>query len=162
MPYVEAEDVARLQTNEKLKILSAPYYLRYAVLFLNNSNPLFQQKEVRQAMAYAINRDRVIADALDGQGVPGSAVLSPPLSWAYNSETRATNTIQRRLRSCWTRRGGGTPMATGSGTKMVWTFSFVILTNDNSRRVKAASWLLRTCARWASSPRLRWLVGPTY
>ena len=62
----------------------------YALAYLNlaeESLPFFQQKEVRQALLYALNRQGLVDQVLAGQGlVADSPVL--PTTWAYDSGMR--------------------------------------------------------------------------
>jgi peptide/nickel transport system substrate-binding protein len=47
----------------------------------NLDRPFFQEKEVRQAIAYAINRDNLVAQVLLGKSIVLNTFL-PPVSWA--------------------------------------------------------------------------------
>ena len=54
------------------------------LLNLGNPNtPFFQDKRVRQALLYAIDREAVVRDALAGQAVVAHSLLTPE-NWAYN------------------------------------------------------------------------------
>jgi len=53
------------------------------MLYLNLRLPVFQTKEVRQALTMALDRQRIIDRSLDGQGVVAHSPLLPS-SWAYN------------------------------------------------------------------------------
>ena len=55
----------------------------FNAFYLNLRNPLFQQKEVRQALMLALDRQRIVDRALDGQGIVAHSPI-PPNSWAYN------------------------------------------------------------------------------
>jgi peptide/nickel transport system substrate-binding protein len=48
------------------------------------THPILKHRKVRQAIAYAIDRDAIIRHLLKGLGTPASGVLSP-LNWAYES-----------------------------------------------------------------------------
>jgi peptide/nickel transport system substrate-binding protein len=56
----------------------------------NLRNPVFQDKEVRQALAYAWPQDDFIETVLDGVGQPASGFL-PTISWAYNPNVKKYN-----------------------------------------------------------------------
>jgi peptide/nickel transport system substrate-binding protein len=62
----------------------------YGLVYLNladESLPFFQQKEVRQALLYALDRQRLVDDVLEGQGlVADSPIL--PITWAYDPGVR--------------------------------------------------------------------------
>ncbi|MGE5239755.1 MAG: peptide-binding protein [Chloroflexota bacterium] len=57
----------------------------YTYLGYNLLNPLFSNKQVRRAIAHAINKDEIIAGVLLGYGTPCTGPF-PPESWAYNPE----------------------------------------------------------------------------
>lgn len=58
----------------------------YGLIYLNQQNeslPFFQEKEVRQALLYALDRPTLIAQVLGGQGlIANSPIL--PTTWAYD------------------------------------------------------------------------------
>jgi peptide/nickel transport system substrate-binding protein len=62
----------------------------YALVYLNlaqESLPYFQQKEVRQALLYALDRQSLVDQVLQGQGlVADSPIL--PITWAYDPGVR--------------------------------------------------------------------------
>jgi len=59
----------------------------YDIIFLNQQNPeqapFFQEKEVRQALLSALDRQEIIETALNGQGLAATGPILP-WSWAYN------------------------------------------------------------------------------
>ena len=80
------EDLGRARANPNLQIFSARLS-GYALIFFNLQKPdmpFFQDRRVRQALLYALDRQRVIDQALGGQAV---VIHSPimPQSWAYNA-----------------------------------------------------------------------------
>lgn len=135
LPYVEFEDVAKLRADEDLIVHSAPYYLRYGVLFLNNSSAPFDSKEVRQAVAHAVDREELIATALGGQGVLGNTPVSPA-SWAYDAKSAAYDYDPERAKELLEAAGWTDTDGNGVREKDGANLSFVILTNDNKRRIK--------------------------
>lgn len=62
----------------------------YGLIYLNlkrETAPFFQEKEVRQALLYALDRQALIDQVLGGQGlVADSPIL--PISWAYDPSVR--------------------------------------------------------------------------
>ncbi len=52
-------------------------------VYLNLEQPMFQDRRVRQALLYALDRDQLIADTLGGEGVKAESPI-PPTSWAYS------------------------------------------------------------------------------
>jgi peptide/nickel transport system substrate-binding protein len=63
----------------------------YGIAYLNlqrESVPFFQEKEVRQALLYALDRQSLIDQVLGGQGlIADSPIL--PTSWAYDPSVRS-------------------------------------------------------------------------
>ncbi|MEW6381277.1 MAG: ABC transporter substrate-binding protein [bacterium] len=61
-----------------------PYY--YIVGF-NLANPLFQDRRVRQALNYAINRESIIRKVLKEKGIASAGTI-PPYSWAFDARVK--------------------------------------------------------------------------
>lgn len=74
---VDPKDLTRWKN---AKVEPALYKDRYAGVFINNEDPLLSEKNLRQALAYAINKDNF----------PGERAISPisPLSWAFNPQVK--------------------------------------------------------------------------
>jgi peptide/nickel transport system substrate-binding protein len=82
---VDAEDVAQALSQPQLGIYTA---LRpeYSLIYLNLQSdelPFFKDKKVRQALLRGLNRQAIIAEALNGQAVPAISPVLPG-SWAHN------------------------------------------------------------------------------
>lgn len=82
---VSADEAARISTIKNITEISTPR-ARNTFLFLNlQRTALFGQKEVRQALDYAIDKQGIVDKALQGQGhVSSSPIL--PTSWAYKQD----------------------------------------------------------------------------
>jgi peptide/nickel transport system substrate-binding protein len=83
VPYTE---LARLRQYPRLSVFSAPV-AGYSVIFMNMVSPdvpFFQEKEIRQALSYALDRQKLIDQTLGGNGI---AIRSPvlPDTWAFDS-----------------------------------------------------------------------------
>jgi peptide/nickel transport system substrate-binding protein len=78
---LEVEDRLYLENEEGWQVhhLSST---TYTILYLNNSSPLFSDERVRQALTYAIDREKLIANFLDGQAVRADSAI-PVGTWAY-------------------------------------------------------------------------------
>ena len=135
LPYLAPQDVATLSANTKLQIYSAPDYLKYSVLFLNDSNPLFKDKAVRQAVSYAIDRNKIIQTVLAGQGLPGKGPISPG-SWAFDPKAGNYEYDPKKAESLLDAAGWHDTNGDGVREKDGATLSFVILTNNNQQRIK--------------------------
>jgi peptide/nickel transport system substrate-binding protein len=71
-----------VRKDDDLALYSAPL-AGYNLVLLNLDRPIFQGSDVRRAMMYALDRQKLVADVLGGQGI---VIHSPilPLSWAYD------------------------------------------------------------------------------
>jgi peptide/nickel transport system substrate-binding protein len=83
------QDLARAEARKDLQLFSAPLSGYVIVLFnLQNPNaPFLQDKAVRQAMMYALDRQKLIDEEVTGQGIVAHSPLMPH-SWAYNPEVK--------------------------------------------------------------------------
>jgi len=63
-------------------------------LWFNTEAEAVKDPKVRQAIAYAINRETIIADQLDGQATIASSIL-PAGSWAYAEGTKYDFDIEK-------------------------------------------------------------------
>ncbi len=85
--HISLQNLTRARAEPDLQLYSARQF-GYGILFFNLKNadkPFLQDRRVRQALAFALDRQALIDKALDGQGV---AVYSPimPQSWAYKAD----------------------------------------------------------------------------
>lgn len=79
---LEAFNLPSIENDENIEIISNINSKWYA-LHLNHNFPLFQDKRVRQAMAYAIDRELLVESVLRGRGEPAGSPIIPQLEWAY-------------------------------------------------------------------------------
>ena len=83
------EELSELEEVPGLQFYSAQS-AGYALVYLNlaeESLPFFQQKEVRQALLYALDRQGLVDEVLRGQGlVADSPIL--PITWAHDPGVR--------------------------------------------------------------------------
>jgi peptide/nickel transport system substrate-binding protein len=54
-------------------------------MLLNNEDPVLRDKRVRKAIAYALDRDAIIAAMFGGRAVPATGLV-PPTHWGYSGE----------------------------------------------------------------------------
>jgi len=80
-------DLPRARAFPSLNIFSAQI-AEYGLVFLNlerSDLPFFQEQEVRQALLYALDRQKIIDDVLEGQALVAHSPLIPG-TWAYKSD----------------------------------------------------------------------------
>ncbi|MHB1354781.1 MAG: ABC transporter substrate-binding protein [Anaerolineae bacterium] len=77
------DNLSSVRKDKTLDLYSAPLS-GYNIIFLNLDKAIFQDRAVRQAIMWAIDRQKLVDDVLGGQGI---VVNSPilPNSWAFNS-----------------------------------------------------------------------------
>jgi peptide/nickel transport system substrate-binding protein len=78
---VEAQDLPKLLEDPSLALYSS---LRsgYTAIFCNLRNPLFQSQPVREALLLGLDRQGIINEVLNGQGIVAHSFLMPT-HWAY-------------------------------------------------------------------------------
>lgn len=83
IPPANIAEVQQLETLSLYTSLLSGYYIIYLNLQAADNTPFFQEVEVRQALAQVIDREAIVSEALNGQGL----VTNGPIltwSWAYN------------------------------------------------------------------------------
>lgn len=89
---VNYADLARMKTNPILDLTTKGYEMTPAqsVLELNGRHPHLQKKDVRQAIAYAIDRKVILKDVMFGYGQPATGPLSRKFKTAglYTDDVR--------------------------------------------------------------------------
>ena len=89
---VNYADLARMKTNPALGLTMKGYEMTPAqsVLELNGRHPQLQKKAVRQAIAYAIDRNVILRDVMFGYGLPATGPLSRKFGTAglYTDDVR--------------------------------------------------------------------------
>jgi peptide/nickel transport system substrate-binding protein len=89
--YIPPQLISSVQDIESLNLYTARLS-GYEIIYLNLQSPeqapFFQEPEVRQALLFALDRQRIIDQALNGQALVASGPIRP-WSWAYNPEIRA-------------------------------------------------------------------------
>ena len=109
----------------------------YTYLGLNQKSPFFQDKRVRQALSYAVDREGIIKGALLGMGEPAFGPYKPG-TWVYNTSLKAYDYDPERARRLLA-EAGWTPGKDGILEKDGLRFEFTILVNQgNNERIKVA------------------------
>ncbi|MFZ5646778.1 MAG: ABC transporter substrate-binding protein [Bacillota bacterium] len=89
------EQIEKMRANG-MKIASLPG-LDVSYLGFYTDRAPFNNKYLRYAIAYALDRDKIVADALGGEGVPAAGLLPPPLSTIKNAGGRHSTDQVRRI-----------------------------------------------------------------
>lgn len=122
--------------NPALQAIQYPYLFYYQLMF-NFQDPKFQDLRVRQAIAHGINRNRLVAQVLDGFGTAAAGGHTHPLRWDYSDEFAALHpkydpdrTIALMVAAGWTiaKDEAGKPIPGAVWTKDGQEFQFEIAT----------------------------------
>ncbi len=95
-PSASQEDFGLLTSTEGLRAHTANAN-QYTVLFLNNSQPPFSDKALREAVSLSLNVDDIISELLGGRAVGADSPMVPG-TWAYNPELEPVPHDQQRAR----------------------------------------------------------------
>jgi peptide/nickel transport system substrate-binding protein len=123
-------------------------YLSFAYTYLgyNLKNPLFADKRIRQAIAYAVNREEIIDGILLGLGKPATGPYKPG-TWAYNPNVRAYPYDPEKAKALLAEAGWRDADGDGILDKGGRPFEFEVITNQgNEIRSKTAEIIQRRLA----------------
>ncbi len=79
---VPPDDLALLRENPKIEVIVEPG-INYNYIGFNLEDPILKKREVRRAIAHAIDRESLAGCLLKGTVDPASGLLAPS-NWAYN------------------------------------------------------------------------------
>lgn len=142
---VPADKLAEARKLEGLTLYATPMS-GFNALYLNLRNPLFQQKEVRQALLLALDRQRIIDRALDGQGLVAHAPLLPN-NWAYNRFVRKYTQDAEAARALLAQAGWRDANGDGVLEKGGAKLEFAIMAADNPTHIHVIEEITR---EWAA------------
>jgi len=107
--------------------------ITYQYLGYNLTDPILRQKEVRQAISYAIDRDAIINHTLKGLAVKANGVVLSPLNWAYEGDVKVYDYDPQRAKELLD--AAGFPDPDGDGPQMRFYLSFKTSTDMESREI---------------------------
>ena len=82
MDYVQPRDVAAVKADKNVVVLDVPSLAAFAYQ-LNHQKPPFNNKALRQAVAYSLDLEQIVKGVWLNVGVPANGPI-PPTSWAYD------------------------------------------------------------------------------
>jgi len=116
------------------------------VLNVNNPNaPFFQDRSVRQALLYALDRERLIDEVLSGQGVVARGVRAPD-HWAYTPDVQLYPFDPTTARTLLDQAGWIDSDGDGIRDKDGKRFAFILLVKDDALHQQIGAQL---AADWA-------------
>jgi dipeptide transport system substrate-binding protein len=86
MPYPNPADIPAMRKDPALKVLEQPG-LNVGYLAFNTQKKPFDDKRVRQAINYAINKKAILDAVFMGIGIPAKNPI-PPSMWSYNDAVK--------------------------------------------------------------------------
>ncbi len=143
LQYKRQTDNNLFQKNyRKYRYLSSSYtYLGY-----NLKHPLFADKQIRQAIAYAVDRQEIIDGVLMGLGKIATGPFKPG-TWVYNPNVRDYPYDPEKAKALLARAGWSDSDQDGVLDKEGRMFAFEIITNQgNDVRAKTAEIIQRRLA----------------
>ncbi len=114
----------------------------YSLVYLNLSKTPFQDKAVRQALLYGLDRQHLISEVLQGQGLVASSPIEPG-SWAYDATLPPYAFDQEKAKALLDGAGWKDTDADGVRQKGAVALAFTLVTNDDPMRVAVANALAK-------------------
>ncbi len=119
---------------------------RCVAVFLNLDRPLFQDRRVRRALLFGLDRQALIDDVLRGQGVVADSPI-PPGSWAYDPHVVHAGYNPERARALLEEAGWSDGNGDGVREKETQPLRFELVTNDDPTRQALAEAIAK---QWAA------------
>ncbi len=138
------EYMAQMLSEGKLRLYSAPLS-DYGLVFLNLERPIFQEKEVRQALLWATDRQKIIDQILEGQALVANGPVMP-FSWAYEAHAAQYTYDPAKAKAILEQAGWSDKDGDGVREKGELRLQFALLTNDDETRIKIINEVTR---QWA-------------
>jgi peptide/nickel transport system substrate-binding protein len=115
----------------------------YSLIYLNLSKPAFQDKGVRQALLYALDRQRFINDLLQGQGLLAASPIAPG-TWAYDSAVPVYPFDAEKAKALLDGAGWRDANNDGTREKDRVDLAFNLITPDDPARVALANEIVKS------------------
>ncbi len=134
----------------------------YTYLGYNLRRPLFQDRRVRQALSYAIDKKEVVEGVLFGLGQVASGPYKPG-SWPHNPNVRKYDYNPKRGRELLAEAGWKDTDGDGLLERNGIPFTFTIVTNQgNDQRIKAGEIIQRRLREVGIKVKLRVIEWATF
>ncbi len=127
----------------------------YTYLGYNLRHKMFQDKRVRQALSYAINKQELVDGVLMGLGQVATGPYKPG-TWQYNPDVKRYPYNPQRARKLLRQAGWSDSDGDGIVDKDGQPLAFTIITNQgNDQRIKAAEIIQRRFAQVGVKVKIR-------
>lgn len=134
IPPEAIADVQNLETLNLYTALLSGYYIVYLNLQDPDTAPFFQEVEVRQALAYGLDREALIRQALNGQALVANGPILP-WSWAYNPDQPKLDYAPEMAASLLDQAGWIDADGDGVREKEGVPLAFTLLTSDDPAKI---------------------------
>ncbi len=104
----------------------------YTYIGFNLTHPLFKEKRIREALAYAINKKELVAGVLLGMGISATGPFLP-LSWAFDPEVKDFEFNLNRAKKILKEEGWTDSNQDGILDKEGKKFEFTLMTNQGNK-----------------------------
>lgn len=139
-------------TAKKERIIATPLPRTFAAYFNQNQQPIFVDRSVRQALAVAVDKERIVNEVLRGYGVPIDEPLPPFLlgepndiasttSMGTTTPDRISNARALLEKAGWTLNAAGVYEKVDKKKKLVTLLAFSIAIPDVPELVQSANLL---------------------
>jgi peptide/nickel transport system substrate-binding protein len=151
---ISSEKIVQARATKSLTLYSASW-AGYTLVFFNLDKPQFKQKEVRQALSYAANRQVIIDDVLHGQGLPGAGPIVSN-SWAFDPAIKQYAYDPAKARALLAAAGWTDTNGDGIRQKGTDALAFTLLTNvEDPARAQIAEQLAKDWSAIGASVQVR-------
>lgn len=137
---VPPQAIPQVKTLDSLNLYTARLS-GYEIIYLNlqdlTESPFFQEVKVRQALLYALDRQTIIDQALNGQGLIANGPIRP-WSWAYDASQPVIGYDPAKATALLDEAGWKDSDGDGVRDKEGRPFTFRLLTSDDPDRAKVA------------------------
>jgi peptide/nickel transport system substrate-binding protein len=143
---ISSDDAERVRPLRSVAVYSYPTN-DFTALFLNvrPEKAVFRDRAVRQAVATAIDRGRVLDLAIDGRGRVADTFV-PPTSWAYPKDIKRYERSPDEARALLDAAGWKDSDGDGVRDKGGVSLAFTLATSDEPSRTDAAAEIVRDLA----------------
>lgn len=142
------ESVPEAIVRDDLQLFSSaqPSYINVTLNLDNPNVPFFQEKAVRQALLYGLNREALIQDVAAGQGIIAHSPILPD-NWAFNPNVARYPYAPDKARALLDQAGWIDANGDGIREKDGRPLQFVLHTNDDATR---SALITRIAEDWAA------------
>jgi peptide/nickel transport system substrate-binding protein len=131
---IELDYIPLVNQDPNLQLVAGPG-VNYSYIGLNLTDPILKQRDVREAIAHAVDREAIIRYLLKNKGQPASGLLSS-LNWAYQGNVQTYPYDPERSKMLLDRAGFPDPDGDGPAPRL--TLTYKTSQNELRKRIGAA------------------------